>query len=127
VVAAVRARIAFFCGYPEPTLEPLQIVRYLPGEYYRPHNDYYNACETWVSGNRHFTFLVYLNAVEGEGGETTFPLLNLSITPVAYAALVFNNCLDNGEPDERTLHEGVAPATGVKYAINGWVRSKYLY
>ena len=37
------------------------------------------------------------------------------------------NCLDNGEPDERSLHEGVAPTRGIKYAINGWVRSKNLY
>ena len=43
------------------------------------------------------------------------------------AALVFNNGLDNGEPDERSLHEGVAPTKGVKYAINGWVRAKHLY
>lgn len=35
--------------------------------------------------------------------------------------------LDNGEPDERSLHEGVAPTKGVKYAINGWVRSKNLF
>ena len=56
-----------------------------------------------------------------------FPRLNLTVRPVAYAALVFNNCLDNGEPDERSLHEGVAPVTGVKYAINGWVRSKHLF
>ena len=35
--------------------------------------------------------------------------------------------LDNGEPDERTQHEGVAPTAGVKYAINGWMRSKHLY
>ena len=35
---------------------------------------------------------------------------------------------DNGEPDERSLHEGVPPEPGqVKYAINGWVRSKNLF
>ena len=45
---------------------------------------------------------------------------------VPYAALVFNNVLDNGEPDERSLHEGVAPTKGIKYAINGWVRAKHL-
>eukprot|EP00966_Prymnesium_polylepis_P184146 4268012-Prymnesium_polylepis.1 len=26
--------------------------------------------DPWQSGNRHFTFLVYLNDVDGEGGET---------------------------------------------------------
>ena len=35
--------------------------------------------------------------------------------------------LDNGEPDERTLHEGVPPSQGIKYAINGWMRSKHLH
>jgi len=126
VVRAVRGRISLYSGYPEANIEPLQAVRYHPGEFYKPHHDYYNACETWQAGNRHFTFLIYLNEVE-EGGDTAFPRLNISVTPVAYAALVFNNCLDNGEPDERSLHEGVPPAKGVKYAINGWVRSKHLF
>ena len=44
------------------------------------------------------------------------PRLNLTVETTAYAALLFNNCLDNGEPDERTLHEGVPPVTGTKYA-----------
>ena len=125
VVSAVRHRIAFYCGYPEKNLEPLQAVRYHVGEFYKPHHDYYNACETLVAGNRHFTFLIYLNDVE-EGGATTFPRLNISVTPTAYSVLIFNNCLDNGEPDERTLHEGEPPTAGVKYAINGWMRSKHL-
>jgi prolyl 4-hydroxylase len=125
VVRAVRHRISHFSGYPEANLEPLQTVRYHTGQYYKPHHDFYNACETWANGNRHFTFLIYLNRVE-EGGETTFPKLNITVSPTAYAALVFNNCLDNGEPDERSLHEGVPPSKGTKYAINGWMRAKRL-
>ena len=125
-VASLRQLIAHFAGYPEHNLEPLQAVKYLPGEYYKPHHDYYNACETWLEGNRHFTFLVYLNNVEGGGGETRFPRLNVSVAPRAYSALLFNNCLDNGEPDERSQHEGVAPLGGLKFAINGWMRSKNL-
>ena len=34
---------------------------------------------------------------------TSFPKLNVTLNPVAYSALVFNNCLPNGEPDERSL------------------------
>lgn len=124
IVHDVRHRIARFSGYPEANLEPLQTVRYRGGEYYRAHHDFYNACETWFNGNRHFTFLIYLNEVQF-GGETSFPLLNITVTPVPYAALIFNDCLDNGEPDERTLHEGVEPKHGSsKYAINGWMRSR---
>jgi len=126
VVNALRRRMAHFVGYPVAALEPLQEVRYTPGQFYKPHHDYYNACETWLDGNRHFTFLVYLNSVAGGGGQTRFPALNITVEPKANAALLFNNCLDNGEPDERTQHEGVAPLTGIKYAINGWMRSKHL-
>ena len=44
-VLAVRKRIAHFVGYPESALEPLQAVRYTPGQFYKPHHDFYNACE----------------------------------------------------------------------------------
>jgi prolyl 4-hydroxylase len=91
---------AHYVGYPEAALEPLQAVRYAPGQFYKPHHDYYNACETWQEGNRHFTFLVYLNAVNG-GGHTGFPALNLTLEATPYAALLFNDCLDNGEPNIR--------------------------
>ena len=55
-----------------------------------------------------------------------FPRLNLTVDAEANTALLFNNCLDNGEPDERTLHEGIPPTNAVKYAINGWMRSRHL-
>jgi len=59
------------------------------------------------------------------GGDTNFPRLNITVPPTPLAALVFDNCLRNGEPDERTLHEGIEPSGGaVKYAINGWMRSR---
>jgi hypothetical protein len=74
-------------------------------------------------------------AEEGEGraagavapraqGETSFPALSLKVTPRAGTALVFNDCLDGGSPDRRTLHGGEPPAPGAyKYAINVWIRA----
>ena len=97
-------------------------MRYHPGEFYKPHHDYYNACETWMNGNRHFTFLIYLNDVD-EGGETGFPRLNISVTPTAYSALVFNDVLDNGEPDERTLHAG-EPTGHEKWIAQLWLHER---
>ena len=38
--------------------------------------------------------------------------LNITVPPTPLAALVFDNCLRNGEPDERTLHEGIEPSGG---------------
>ena len=76
----MRNRIAEYSGYSETNLEPLQAVRYLPGQYYKPHHDYLNACDTVQAGNRHLTFLLYLTAVDSGGG-TSFPRLNVTVNP----------------------------------------------
>ncbi len=124
-VGAVRARISAFSGYDDPMLEPLQVVRYHPGEKYEAHHDLFDLCDFPQKPRRHLTFLIYLNELpDGAGGDTTFPRLNLRIKPTKYTALVFNDVLDNGMDDERTEHAGTAPASGVKYAINCWIRAR---
>ena len=55
----------------------------------------YNACETWGTGNRHFTFLVYLNEVEGEGGETT-------VRTARYSPLLCRYDTEGGQTTVRT-------------------------
>ena len=77
-------------------------------------------------GHRMATLLIYLQSALA-GGQTSFPRARLNITAQAGDAILFFDLLDNGEPDERSLHEGVAPTRGIKYAINGWVRSKHLF
>ena len=67
--------------------------------------------------------LVYLNSVPEEAeGWTAFPKLKLRVNPSAHAAVVFNDCLPNGEEDPRTLHGGSPPLNGTKIAINVWIR-----
>jgi hypothetical protein len=44
------------------------------------------------------------------------------VVPRKNSALVFNNALDDGWDDERTEHAGTPPSSGVKYAINIWIR-----
>ena len=118
-IKRVRQRIAAFSGYDDHMLEPLQVVRYHPGEKYEAHHDLFDLCDFPQKPRRHLTFLIYLNDLpEGAGGDTTFPRLNLRVRPERHMALVFNDVLDNGMDDERTEHSGTAPTTGVKYAIN---------
>ena len=75
------------------------------------------------NGHRHVTMLVYLNSVPDErGGHTEFPRLNLLLSPLAHSAIVFNDCLPNGEEDPRTLHGGNPPSNHTKIAINIWIR-----
>ena len=77
------------------------------------------------------TFLIYLNDMpEGEdGGGTRFPDLKLEVAPQRGSAVVFNDCLDNGHEDGRSLHAGQPPSKPgtIKMAINGWIRSHPVY
>ena len=130
VVRRVRERIARFSGYDVNLIEPLQIVKYQQGQKYEGHHDFFDVCDLEDkehNGRRQITFLIYLKAMPpGEtGGGTGFPDLKLEVAPEQGSAIVFNDCLDNGEEDQRTLHAGLPPAHSdtVKYAINGWIRS----
>jgi len=127
VVARVTQRAALLTGYPYGNIEPLQLVKYLPGQKYEPHFDYGAACdyeENMANGHRHVTMLVYLNSVPDEyNAHTTFPKLSIKMNPVAHSAIVFNDCLPNGQEDPRTLHGGSPPSNGTKIAINIWIRA----
>jgi len=130
VVSAVRRRIARFSGYAENLLEPLQVVKYQQGQKYEGHHDFFDVCDVEdkrYNGRRQVTFLIYLKGMPpGEsGGGTAFPELKLEVAPEQGSAVVFNDCLDNGDEDQRSLHAGLPPANPdtVKYAINGWIRS----
>ena len=128
VVRRVTERAAWLTGYPYGNIEPLQLVKYVDGQKYEPHFDYGEACdyeENLANGHRHVTMLVYLNTVPKEyGGHTSFPKLNLQLSPSAHTALVFNDCLPNGQEDPRTLHGGSPPSNVTKIAINIWIRAK---
>ena len=128
VVRRVTERAAYLSGYPYENIEPLQLVMYTPGQKYEPHFDYGEACdfeENLHNGHRHVTMLVYLNDVpDSYGGHTTFPKLELKVSPVARAAVAFNDCLPNGQEDPRTLHGGSPPSNGTKIAINIWIRAQ---
>jgi prolyl 4-hydroxylase len=128
VVRRITERAAHLTGYPYANVEPLQLVKYTGGQKYEPHFDYGEACdfeENAFAGHRHVTMLVYLNSVPPEHeGFTTFPKLNLSVSPIAHDAVVFNDCLPNGQEDPRTLHGGSPPKDYTKIAINIWIRAQ---
>lgn len=75
--------------------------------YYRPHVDSLPGTNT---GDRVLAAMIYLNTVD-EGGETRFPLHEVSIKPVAGRVVLFPATWTH-------LHEGLTPLSGDKWIIN---------
>ena len=98
-----------------------QVLKYDTGQFYKRHHDQ-NSPATSAWGPRVYTFFMYLSDVEG-GGETRFPLLNITVKPKQGRALLWPSILDGRplERDDRTDHEALSVSAGVKYAANYWL------
>jgi hypothetical protein len=125
----VNHRIAQACGLPLDHQEQTCILHYLPGQSYEDHYDFVDPDvprfhgELASRGQRVATLLIYLNA-DFERGETDFPLLGWSYKGRAGDALLFRNVVPSGDPDRTTLHAGRAPASGEKWLLSKWIRSR---
>ena len=83
-VETLHKRIAKYLGQPLHKGESLQGQRYEKGQYFRTHKDYFEG-DTYdknclSSGNRTYTFMLYLND-NFDGGTTNFPYLKKEIKP----------------------------------------------
>ena len=124
IVRNILSRIEYFTESKLEYQEYLQILRYTTGQYYREHHDYFPAqFPASTTGPRVFTFFLYLSDVE-QGGETHFPMLDLSVQPKKGRAVVWPSVLNDNPllKDERTAHEAKAVLSNdVKYAANSWI------
>lgn len=120
-IHALCARLAKASGTDAKQGEPLQILRYLPGQEYRPHFDALGSTEN----QRVLTFLVYLN--DGyEGGETRFMKSGLNVNGRKGDALLFRNADDSGRPDPNSQHAGEPVMAGEKFIASRWIRQRPL-
>lgn len=105
--------------------EPLQVLRYLPGERYLPHHDWFDPKDPGSEqvlhqgGQRIATVLIYLNEPSA-GGETSFPQLGFSVRPMRGAALGFWY----PDMDARCQHGGEPVVAGEKWVMTQWVRER---
>lgn len=125
--AMLARRIDDLLGLDRAHAETMQGQRYLPGEQYRHHCDFFRTerahwqRERLRGGQRTWTAMVYLNNVES-GGATDFPRLGLSIQPEAGMLLVWDNITSGGRPNRTTIHAGMPVETGAKYVVTQWYR-----
>jgi prolyl 4-hydroxylase len=114
-------------GVPSEYSEPTQGQIYLESQYFNYHNDYFegdsytNHCLS--SGQRTWTFMIYLNDVE-EGGETEFPRIEQKILPKKGTAVVWKNSDGTGSENPASHHSGLAVVKGKKIIITKWFREK---
>jgi prolyl 4-hydroxylase len=122
-------RFADLLGVDPRFSEPIQGQRYDPGEYFKQHTDWFSPGtkefdhNTRNGGQRTWTVMVYLNAVES-GGETWFQHLDQRFTPRSGLGLAWNNLQEDGTPNRNTLHEAIPVAVGSKWVITKWFRER---
>jgi prolyl 4-hydroxylase len=118
-VHALNRRIAAASGTEVAQGEPLQVLRYAPGQQYRPHLD----AVPGMANQRVLTALVWLND-DYEGGETRFLESGLAVKGRRGDLMIFANALSDGRPDPATRHAGEPVKTGVKLLASRWIRAR---
>ncbi|MGB3712542.1 MAG: 2OG-Fe(II) oxygenase [Erythrobacter sp.] len=128
-VKGIGRRIDDLLGVDPSIGEAIQGQRYLPGQQFKPHNDWFYTSEKYWQlerkrgGQRSWTAMAFLNEVDG-GGETHFTEIGIKIVPKPGVLLVWNNALPNGSPNEGTMHAGTPVEEGAKYVITKWYRTR---
>ena len=128
-VMGISRRIDDLLGINPICGEAIQGQRYLPGQQFKPHNDWFYTTENYWKlerkrgGQRSWTAMAFLNEVE-EGGETHFTKVGIKIEPKPGVLLVWNNALPDGTPNEGTMHAGTPVVKGAKYVITKWYRTR---
>ena len=119
VVNAINRRIAALTATEIAAGEPLHILRYTPGQEFRPHLD----AVAGAANQRQWTALIYLN--DGFcGGETVFPDLGITTLGKPGDCLVFRVCAEDGAPDLRLRHAGLPVTDGIKWLASRWIRQR---
>lgn len=128
VVQNISDLVCEITGLPASHQESVQVLRYLPGEEYKPHHDFWHKDTDYYEeqmsrgGQRAWSVLIYLNEVEAGGG-TRFPRLRLEVRPKTGLGLAWRN-LRNGEPNQDSLHAGLPVEQGEKWVAVTWVREQ---
>lgn len=115
---ALQRRIAKATGTDASWGEASQVLRYKPGQEYKPHYDFVRAAEN----QRSVTALVWLNE-DYQGGQTHFLRTGAKLRGNSGDCLAFWNALPGGQIDPLTEHAGMPVKRGTKLLFNRWIRT----
>lgn len=121
-LVAVSRAMSACANLPDRQGEFLSVMRYRPGEQYRPHFDTIPPGPDFDrSGQRIRTALLYLNDAY-EGGETAFPAADLKVKGEPGDVVVFSNVTPDGRGDPASRHAGLPVTSGEKWIVSKWFR-----
>lgn len=137
-IRAIEQRTADLLGCWIHQIEGLQLVRYLPGQFFGVHHDMGDLLEDdqvllprkhLAVKRRLVTLFAYLNDLaEDQGGCTYFPKCeHFRVRPKKGMAVLWSNVDSNGYPDPNTIHAGEKVISksddenAIKYGLNIWV------
>ena len=135
LVKTVDNKILEYIGIHTSRGEPIQGQYYDVSQEFKAHTDTFqpNTDEYELhcskSGQRTWTFMIYLNNTK-KGGETKFLKLKTSddkdliLKPNLGDAIVWNNLNKDGNPNPYSLHQGCPVVDGYKCIITKWFREK---
>jgi len=118
-VTALNRRIAAASGTDFTQGEPLQVLRYRPGQEYRSHLD----AIAGMDNQRILTMIVYLTD-DYRGGEIHFPRTGFTFRGRKGDGLLFRNTLHDGRPDPDSEHAGLPVESGTKLIASRWIRAR---
>lgn len=118
-VHAINRRLAAVTGTDAANGEAGQVLRYSPGQEYRPHLDFIRSSDN----QRAVTALIYLNE-DYDGGETSFVRTDLKVKGGTGDVLVFRNSLPDRTVDPSSEHAGLPVTRGTKFLYSRWIHER---
>ncbi len=128
-VKSIDEKIADALGIRLPYSEGNQAQRYDVGQQFKQHTDFFEPGtdeyrqHARITGNRTWTFMVYLNNVD-VGGGTRFFAIHHTFMPKKGQAVIWNNLHPDGTVNPHTAHAGTPVEAGHKVIITKWFRER---
>lgn len=116
-IVALNRRTAAISQSAYENGEALALLRYSPGQEYRPHFDFVSG----ATNRRLQTALIYLSD-DYDGGETQFVRTGLTVKGGAGDVILFRNEGADGGPNPLSEHAGLPVTRGLKYLATRWIR-----
>lgn len=131
IINKIKLKISEYSNLPVDNQELLTLIKYSPGQYFKPHLDAFHEYDEFeiedaLGGQRLKTFIICLKSSQS-GGETKFDKLNKSVKLSNGQCIWWNNVDEFGNVYTESLHSGETPIDGDKWILTCWIRERKYY